>query len=376
MSFDDEDDYGTGSSGAGMKGFGQDSGYGGTGDSGSGGGYGSQGIYKVGMGFNPGSGYDWAKSAGGQNSFDLDPIGSKVMDSFDPIKSASLSGGLGENAGKSGFDLNKAQDYAMLSHMSYLDYRQKEDGSWEVERQHLRGGDSSYKELLDRHDKYLLNSGYKVLDHYTDPQTGYSCTAFQKDGRPVLALRGVMPEYLSREMPKIRQIANSQIPEDEMGLASYAMNDLTNRYGSIDLTGHSKGGYYSQILKTGNPEMIGDVYTFNAPGAKYAGLSEDDLGQPIAFNAIKSNSFLSAFNDNRYNRFDDVYNMSATGGSPWLTRIIDSDYKIGREWQTPAFTHGIKEMHDDLLKGNVQPRPSLGERLLYFLGDYSKALSD
>ncbi len=165
----------------------------------------------------------------------------------------------------------------------------KMDGVWQVDVSQYDGGltNSNYKNYRDLLLEFS-NSGYQVLDYYTDPATGLAAMLISDStGNKTLAVRGT-------DDPAFDVMADAVIAA---GLVSEQSTSLENYYNSlknqgtiaegelITVDGHSLGGALAQVFTADHLDAVDHAYSINGPGVggPFAGLYPDENfdGYPI-----------------------------------------------------------------------------------------------
>jgi hypothetical protein len=164
----------------------------------------------------------------------------------------------------------KAQDYAKLSLLAYADWKLS-DGAWVLDAYKKDGGlRIGYQEYVDIWDE-LEAEVYSVSDFHPNDATGFSATIFQKDGKQILTIRGtetfVLPSDPGDVQANILLVAN-RMPYEQFESMVKFIKDNNLDQTRFDVTGHSLGGFLAQAAKTTFAGNVGDVYTYNSPGAK------------------------------------------------------------------------------------------------------------
>jgi len=144
---------------------------------------------------------------------------------------------------------NNATEYAMLSNLAYADW--------------FNGMPNIYA----RDWEILQKKGYTFVAQYSDPATGYSGVIFQdSSGKKILANRGTDGDL--GDLAADKAILLSRAPSEQfVAMVNFITNNgLTAA--QFDVTGHSLGGCLAQMAAAAYGSTVGNVYTFNAPGAK------------------------------------------------------------------------------------------------------------
>jgi len=247
----------------------------------------------------------------------------------------------------------KALDYAKLSDLAYAEWTEDSDGNWVP--------DAQYRELW----REMKGKGYSVYDfHPNDLEpTGFSATIFQKDNKKILSIRGSTPTDDPLDIAADAFIASLQIPPGQYeSMVQYITSQNLNQ-AQFDITGHSLGGYLAQAAKA-TFLGTGDVYTYNAPGAKSV-FSYTSLGtlegkvivQGLTGTFLWEQSTWDAYQNFLTNKdYVDgkIYNISGKG----ISKIAECGTDIGQEVFISNLRHGITPMINDFKKNlyYIDPR--------------------
>ena len=145
-------------------------------------------------------------------------------------------------------------------------------------------------------------SKYSVVDQYTDSSTGLSATVFSDSGgKTYLAIRGSENPFvdaadwltnfldigangiainqglaLLNYMQRLTGSANTEIPQYAWNSIDRTITSsiitltlkgkLASLQGTLSVAGHSLGGHLAMMLSRMAPDLVGSVYTYNAPG--------------------------------------------------------------------------------------------------------------
>ncbi|NTW77188.1 MAG: hypothetical protein HGB33_05305 [Syntrophaceae bacterium] len=156
------------------------------------------------------------------------------------------------------FLIEKAIDYAKLAQLAYAKWN---NGV-------LVAGQPDYDDYLKLwRELSPANKGYTFVTQYSDPATGYYGVIFQdSSGKKILANRGTTPSDLG-DLAADKAILLSEAPSAQfVSMVRFITNNGLNA-AQFDVTGHSLGGCLAQMAAAAYG-TVGDVYTFNAPGAK------------------------------------------------------------------------------------------------------------
>jgi hypothetical protein len=112
---------------------------------------------------------------------------------------------------------------------------------------------------------------WKIVDQYTDFETGASATVFQNkaDGKTYLAVRGTeldMGDFSADYLLSVgvSNRLNPQYTVLKSQMATWLANGTLT--GGFTITGHSLGGYLAVAIKESFPSAV-DAYLYNAPGS-------------------------------------------------------------------------------------------------------------
>lgn len=126
------------------------------------------------------------------------------------------------------FLTEKALDYAKLSELAYA--------TW------TNGTPSENA----RKWQDLVDKGYSFVDYTNDPLTGFSATIFQKDGKNILAIRGI-EKTDPRDLWADGELMRGQLPAYQYeSMVNYINEKMLTDF---DVTGHSLGGCLAQAAK-------------------------------------------------------------------------------------------------------------------------------
>ena len=166
-------------------------------------------------------------------------------------------------------------DILNIEHKYFRDKNSKPQDSWY--HKHFLGGDFSPTQSKRFFEKYDL------LKHCPNTHSGFSATLFKdtkadsKDLEYTLAIRGT--EF---KLEQIQDLLNDYY----IGTNNSDMNRVIEQYfdmllfyeetlkpllqekgiAKINVIGHSLGGYLAQLFALSYPNIINEVYTYNAPG--------------------------------------------------------------------------------------------------------------
>lgn len=159
------------------------------------------------------------------------------------------------------FLTNPAIDYAELSYFAYAEWMPAGTNNWVLDPI-----DEDYSKQWD--DEGMANK-YSIVSHRATDSTGFSATLFQdkETGKYILSIRGT--DSLKDVFGPDVELSTGKMPVGQFeSLVSY-ITQIRTIFGNItfDVTGHSLGGFLAQVVKA-TFSNIGDVYTYNAPGAK------------------------------------------------------------------------------------------------------------
>ncbi|MDY5186228.1 alpha/beta hydrolase [Helicobacter trogontum] len=167
------------------------------------------------------------------------------------------------------------EDILNMEHKYFKDNNGKPKDSWY--HKHFLGGDMTPTQAK------RFFSRYDLLIHQPNTESGFSATLFKdtkadsKDSEYTLAIRGTefKPEqikdlindyYIGTNNDNMDKVVEQYL--DMLLFYEETLKPLLQEKGiaKINITGHSLGGYLTQLFALSYPHIINEVYTFNAPG--------------------------------------------------------------------------------------------------------------
>ena len=121
--------------------------------------------------------------------------------------------------------------------------------------------------------KEVRIKGYKVIETYNDPNTGYSGTLLKniETGELILSNRGTEPKSIE-DLGDDVTLTRGQVPEQFISLSNFMKKLIDEgtitKEATVTMSGHSLGGTLTQIATAAFEDYIDKAYTYNSPGAK------------------------------------------------------------------------------------------------------------
>lgn len=165
---------------------------------------------------------------------------------------------------ESSFLPKTAIEYTNLSDFAYADWMPAGINNWVLDPT-----DKHYAEYSSKWNKQDMEDKYVIVSYHVPDSAGFSATLFQnkETGKYILAIRGT--DSLQDVFDPDVDILNGKMPAGQFESLVNYISQIRTIFGNIafDVTGHSLGGFLAQVVKAAFSN-IGDVYTYNAPGAR------------------------------------------------------------------------------------------------------------